>query len=383
MSLENVIASVNKKYGSNSLMMLSSGFVYKVPTLSTGILQLDISMGVGGLPRGRIIELYGPESSGKTSVCLTIIAQAQNEGLKCAFIDTEQALDLEWAKRLGVNIDELPISQPDCGEDALGICEMLVDSKEFGIIVVDSVAAMTPRAEIEGEIGASHVGLQARMMGQAMRKLAAKMNKTQTMVIFTNQIREKIGITYGSNETTPGGRALRFYASVRLDVRRTGYLKEGSAEDKCEPYGATVHVKIVKSKVSPPFRECDCSLIFNSGFDEFYSVFDLGVSHKIIKKAGSWFSYEGQQLGQGRVNVIDFLKENTNIALEIREKIKDLLLPKAKEVEEKQEMTLEVAQEKLKKFEDKLEKAEEEDKQKYAKLVDKYTKLVDILGKAV
>jgi recombination protein RecA len=289
-----------------------------ITVIPSGSLALDIALGVGGIPRGRIIEVFGPEGSGKTTVCLHMIAEAQAKGGIAAFIDAEHALDPTYARELGVNIDELLVSQPDSGEQALEIADMLVRSAALDIVVVDSVAALVPRAEIEGEMGDTHVGLQARLMSQAMRKLAGTLSRFDTSAIFINQLREKIGVMFGSPETTPGGRALKFYSSVRLDVRKIENLKDGT-----DVVGSRTRVKVVKNKVAPPFRQCEFDIMYGKGISKEGSLIDVGVEQEIIKKAGAWFTYEGDQLGQGRENAKQFLAEHTDVRDEIDRKVRE------------------------------------------------------------
>lgn len=320
------MAQIEKQFGKGSVMKLGENSHYNVDSIPTGALSLDIALGIGGVPRGRIIEIYGPESSGKTTIALHIIAQAQKRGGEAAFIDAEHALDPSYAKVLGVDVDSLIVSQPDTGEQGLEIAEALVRSGALDVIVVDSVAALVPKAEIDGEMGDSHVGLQARLMSQALRKLAGVVNKSNTICIFINQLREKIGVMYGSNETTAGGRALKFYASVRMDVRRVETLKNGS-----EFIGNRTRVKIVKNKVAPPFKEAEFDMMYGKGISREGNVLDVAVNLDIIKKGGSWFSYNEQRLGQGRENVKQYMVENPeftdNIENQIREKLSMPLLP--------------------------------------------------------
>jgi recombination protein RecA len=287
-------------------------------TIPTGSLALDIALGVGGIPRGRVVEVFGPEGSGKTTVCLHIIAEAQRQGGIAAFIDAEHALDPTYARELGVNIDELLVSQPDSGEQALEIADMLVRSGAMHLVVIDSVAALVPRAEIEGEMGDTHVGLQARLMSQAMRKLAGSLSKFETTAIFINQLREKIGVMFGSPETTPGGRALKFYSSVRLDVRKIENLKDGT-----DVVGSRTRVKVVKNKVAPPFRQCEFDIMYGKGISKEGSLLDTGVDLEIVKKSGAWFTYEGEQLGQGRENARAFLVEHIDLRDEIERKVRE------------------------------------------------------------
>ena len=317
-ALESAIGQIEKAFGKGSVMKLgTSGENLDVQAISTGSLGLDIALGIGGLPKGRIVEIYGPESSGKTTLALHVVAEAQKTGGTCAFVDAEHALDPVYAKKLGVNIDDLLISQPDAGEQALEIADTLVRSGAISVLVVDSVAALVPRAELEGDMGDSHMGLQARLMSQALRKLTSSISKSNCLVIFINQIRQKIGIMFGNPETTSGGNALKFYASVRLDIRRIGAIK-----DKDDIIGNQTRVKVVKNKVAPPFRTVEFDIMYGEGISKNGEIVDLGVSADIIEKSGSWFSYNDQRIGQGRENVKNFLNENSEIALEIEDKIK-------------------------------------------------------------
>jgi recombination protein RecA len=316
-AIETAVSQIERAFGKGAIMRLGGDQVVKVETVSTGSLGLDIALGVGGLPRGRIIEVYGPESSGKTTLALQTIAEAQKMGGICGFIDAEHALDPVYARKLGVNLDDLLISQPDNGEQALEIADTLVRSSSVDILVIDSVAALTPKAEIEGEMGESRPGLQARLMSQALRKLTGSISRTKTMVIFINQIRMKIGVMYGSPETTTGGNALKFYASVRLDIRRTSTLK-----DRDEPIGNQVRVKVVKNKVAPPFKQVEFDIMFGEGISKMGELIDLGVKANVVEKSGAWFSYDSQRLGQGRENAKTFLKDNPEIAAEIEGKIR-------------------------------------------------------------
>jgi len=311
-ALDVAMSQIEQTYGKGSIMKLGQRSVMDVESISTGSLSLDVALGIGGLPKGRIIEIYGPESSGKTTLALHVIAEAQKNGDSCAFIDAEHALDPAYAKKLGVNIDELLISQPDTGEQALEITDSLVRSKAISVLVVDSVAALTPRAEIEGEMGDSHMGLQARLMSQALRKLTGSVSKSNCMVIFINQIRMKIGVMFGSPETTAGGNALKFYSSCRLDIRRIGAIK-----DKEEIIGNQTRVKVVKNKVSPPFRVVEFDIMYGQGISKLGELIDIGVKSGIINKSGAWFSYKGDKIGQGRENSKIFLQENPQIATEI------------------------------------------------------------------
>ena len=315
------IGQIEKAYGKGSIMRMGvNGPMIKVSAIPTGAINLDAAIGIGGVPRGRITEVYGPESSGKTTLCLHVIANAQKNGGIAAFIDAEHALDIEYARKLGVDVDSLLVSQPDTGEQALEICEVLVRSSALDVVVIDSVAALVPRAEIEGEMGDSHVGLQARLMSQALRKLTGAINRSQTTVIFTNQIREKIGVMFGNPETTTGGRALKFYASLRIDIRRIGSIK-----DKEVLVGNKTRAKIVKNKVAPPFKQADFDIMFNVGIDHYGIIVDLGVENDVINKSGAWFSYGDVRLGQGRENAKAFLQENPDLAAEIEAKVKDVL----------------------------------------------------------
>ena len=317
-AIESAIGQIEKAFGKGSVMKLgTSGMNLDIQAISTGSLGLDVALGIGGLPKGRIVEIYGPESSGKTTLALHVVAEAQKAGGACAFIDAEHALDPVYAKKLGVNIDELLISQPDAGEQALEIADTLVRSGAISVLVVDSVAALVPRAELEGDMGDSHMGLQARLMSQALRKLTSSISKSNCLVIFINQIRQKIGIMFGNPETTSGGNALKFYASVRLDIRRIGAIK-----DKDDIIGNQTRVKVVKNKVAPPFRTVEFDIMYGEGISKNGEIVDLGVSAEIIEKSGSWFSYNEQRIGQGRENVKKFLAENTGIAKEIEDKIK-------------------------------------------------------------
>jgi len=320
-ALEQTLSALEKEFGKGTVMKLGDKTAMQVDTVPTGCLDLDIALGVGGIPRGRIIEIYGPESSGKTTVALQIVASVQKDGGLAAFIDAEHALDPNYAAALGVNVDELYVSQPNSGEDALEIAESLIRSGAVDIVVVDSVAALVPRAEIDGEMGDSFVGLQARMMSQAMRKLTGVVAKTNAIALFINQIREKVGVVYGNPETTTGGRALKFYASVRLEIRRGEPIKNGSMQ-----VGARTKIKVVKNKVAPPFRSCECDLLYGKGISREGSLIDLAVENDIINKSGAWFSYQDQRIGQGRDNTRMFLEQNPEIADEIERKIREKLL---------------------------------------------------------
>jgi recombination protein RecA len=315
-ALETALAQIEKAYGKGSIMRMGQQGSLEIEAISTGSIGLDIALGVGGLPKGRVIEIFGPESSGKTTLTLHVIAECQKGGGICAFVDAEHALDPVYARKLGVNVDELLISQPDSGEQALEIADTLVRSGAIDILVIDSVAALVPKAELEGEMGDSHMGLQARLMSQALRKLTSTISRTNCMVIFINQIRQKIGVTYGSNETTTGGNALKFYASVRLDIRRVGQIK-----DKEEVIGNLTKVKVVKNKVAPPFRTVEFDILYGEGISRFGELIDIGVKAGIVDKAGSWFSYGEQRIGQGKENSRQFLKNNQHVAKEIRARI--------------------------------------------------------------
>jgi len=315
-ALDVALANIEKQFGKGSLMRLGDDAAVPIASIPTGSIALDVALGIGGIPRGRVTEIYGPESSGKTTVALHIVAEAQRAGGTAAFIDAEHALDPTYAQALGVDINELLVSQPDNGEQALEIADMLIRSNAVDVIVIDSVAALTPRAEIEGEMGDSHVGLQARLMSQALRKIAGSLHRSHTSAIFINQLREKIGVMFGSPETTPGGRALKFYSSVRLDVRRIETLKDGT-----DAVGNRVRVKVVKNKVAPPFRQAEFDIIYGVGISREGSLIDLGVDEGIVRKAGAWYTYEGDQLGQGKENSRNFLREHPEVAKEIERRI--------------------------------------------------------------
>lgn len=326
-ALDAALSQIERQFGKGSIMKLGDNKTMDIDTISTGSLGLDIALGAGGLPYGRIVEIYGPESSGKTTLTLEVIAQAQREGKTCAFVDAEHALDPIYAAKLGVNINELLVSQPDTGEQALEICDMLTRSGAVDIIVVDSVAALTPKAEIEGDIGDSHVGLAARMMSQSMRKITGNLKRSNTMMIFINQIRMKIGVMFGNPETTTGGNALKFYASVRLDIRRIGSVKEGD-----EVVGNETRVKVVKNKIAPPFKQAEFIIMYGSGISKEGELIDLGVKHNIVDKSGAWYAYGGNKIGQGKANSIKFLKDNVEIANEIEAKIREIALPKPEDL---------------------------------------------------
>jgi recombination protein RecA len=316
-ALEMAMGQIEKQFGKGSVMKMGEKTTMKIETIPTGALALDLALGVGGLPRGRVVEVYGPESSGKSTLAMHVVAEAQRNGGICAYIDAEHAMDPIYARAIGVDVDELLISQPDTGEQALEITDMLVRSGALDVVVIDSVAALTPRAEIEGEMGDTHVGLQARLMSQALRKLTANLNKTDTICLFINQLREKIGVMFGSPETTPGGRALKFYSSVRLDIRRIESIKDG-----VEVVGNRTRVKVVKNKVAPPFRQAEFDIMYGKGISREGSLLDIGVDMGIVKKSGAWYTYEGEQLGQGRENAKQFLVENAEIMVEISERIR-------------------------------------------------------------
>lgn len=333
-ALESALAQIDRQFGKGSVMRLGSDERAPVAVVPTGSIALDVALGVGGLPRGRIIEIYGPESSGKTTLTLHAIANVQRAGGIAAFIDAEHALDPDYAQKLGVDIDQLLVSQPDTGEQALEIADMLVRSGAIDLVVIDSVAALVPKAEIEGEMGDSHVGLQARLMSQALRKLTGGLNQTNTTMIFINQLREKIGVFFGSPETTAGGKALKFYASVRLDIRRIETLKDGT-----EAVGNRTRVKVVKNKMAPPFKQAEFDILYGVGISREGSLIDFGVEHAIVKKSGAWYTYEGEQLGQGKENARNFLIKNADIAAEIETKIKQKLgIGQPKQVESSDEL---------------------------------------------
>ncbi len=320
-ALSAALSQIEKQFGKGSIMRLGDTQTLDVDAVSTGSLGLDIALGIGGLPMGRIVEIFGPESSGKTTLTLSVIAQAQKEGKTCAFIDAEHALDPIYAAKLGVQVDDLLVSQPDTGEQALEICDALVRSGAVDVIIVDSVAALTPKAEIEGEMGDSHMGLQARLMSQALRKLTANIKNANCLVVFINQIRMKIGVMFGNPETTTGGNALKFYASVRLDIRRIGAVKEGE-----DVIGSDTRVKVVKNKVAAPFRQAEFQILYGCGISKEGELIDLGVKHKLVDKAGAWYSYNGEKVGQGKANSIKFLQEHPEVAKELETKLRDLLL---------------------------------------------------------
>ena len=325
-ALAAALGQIEKQFGKGSIMRLGDNPIMEVETISTGSLSLDIALGIGGLPCGRVVEIFGPESSGKTTLTLQTIAEAQKVGKTCAFIDAEHALDPIYAAKLGVKVDDLLVSQPDTGEQALEICDMLVRSGAVDVVIVDSVAALTPKAEIEGEMGDTHVGLQARLMSQALRKLTANIKNANCLCIFINQIRMKIGVMFGNPETTTGGNALKFYASVRLDIRRTGAIKDGD-----EIVGNETRVKVVKNKVAPPFKQADFQIMYGAGISKESELVDLGVKCKLIDKSGAWYAYKGEKIGQGKANAMKFLQENVLVSKEIEQQLRDLLLNKTAE----------------------------------------------------
>jgi len=320
-ALNAALSQIERQFGKGSMMRLGEKGKEAIPAISTGSLGLDIALGIGGLPRGRIVEIYGPESSGKTTLTLQVIAECQRNGGTCAFIDAEHALDPIYAGNLGVDVENLLVSQPDTGEQALEICDMIVRSGAVDVVVIDSVAALTPKAEIEGDMGDSHMGLQARLMSQALRKMTGNIKNSNTLVIFINQIRMKIGVMFGSPETTTGGNALKFYASVRLDIRRIGSIKEGE-----EVVGSETRVKVVKNKVAPPFRQTEFQIMYGTGIYRMGEVIDLGVKLNLIDKAGAWYAYNGEKIGQGKKNAATYLEENPHLAKEIEGKIRDQML---------------------------------------------------------
>jgi recombination protein RecA len=321
-ALSAALSQIERQFGKGSVMRMGDRKRERMPSISTGSLGLDVALGIGGLPKGRIVEIYGPESSGKTTLTLSVIAQAQKKGATCAFVDAEHALDPDYAEKLGVNVDDLIVSQPDTGEQALEITDMLVRSGAVDVVIVDSVAALVPKAEIEGEMGDTHVGLQARLMSQALRKITGNVKNANTLVVFINQIRMKIGVMFGNPETTTGGNALKFYSSVRLDIRRIGAVKQGD-----EVTGNETRVKVVKNKVSPPFRQAEFQILYGQGINQLGEVLDLGVQQGLVDKSGAWYAYKGDKIGQGKQNACEFLRENPAIAEEIEQEIRARLLP--------------------------------------------------------
>ncbi|NIR41600.1 MAG: recombinase RecA [Actinobacteria bacterium] len=330
-ALDMALGQIEKQFGKGSVMKMGEKGTMAIESVPTGALALDLALGIGGLPRGRVTEIYGPEASGKTTLAIHVVAEAQRNGGICAYIDAEHAMDPVYARAIGVDIDELLISQPDTGEQALEIADMLIRSGALDVVVIDSVAALTPRAEIEGEMGDTHVGLQARLMSQALRKLTGNLNKSKTICIFINQLREKIGVMFGSPETTPGGRALKFYSSVRLDIRRIEAIKDGD-----EVVGNRTRVKVVKNKCAPPFRQAEFDIMYGKGISREGSVLDLAVDEGIVKKSGAWYTYDGEQLGQGRENAKKFLHENPEVMVEISDRVWKAVMP---EVEEEIDLT--------------------------------------------
>mgnify|MGYP005992313067 CR=1 FL=1 len=327
-ALQAALSQIERQFGKGTVMRMGDKELVKIPAISTGSLGLDIALGIGGLPKGRIAEIYGPESSGKTTLTLQVIAAAQKQGGTCAFIDAEHALDPVYAEKLGVNVDDLIISQPDTGEQALEVADMLVRSGAVDVIVIDSVAALTPKAEIEGDMGDHHVGLQARLMSQALRKITGNIKNANCLAIFINQIRMKIGVMFGNPETTTGGNALKFYASVRLDIRRIGAVKNGD-----EIVGNETRVKVVKNKIAPPFKQVEFQILYGEGINSLGELVDLGVKNEMVEKAGAWYSYKGDKIGQGKANAAKYLKENPEVAKEIDTRLRELLLPKTQPVE--------------------------------------------------
>ncbi|WP_099019718.1 recombinase RecA [Marinicella litoralis] len=332
-ALAAALGQIEKQFGKGSVMRMGDNKALTTDVYSTGSLGLDVALGIGGLPRGRVVEIYGPESSGKTTLTLHAVAECQKKGGTAAFIDAEHALDPAYAAKLGVNIDDLLVSQPDTGEEALEICDMLVRSNAIDMIVIDSVAALTPKAEIEGDMGDSHMGLQARLMSQALRKLTGNIKRTNCMVIFINQIRMKIGVMFGSPETTTGGNALKFYASVRLDIRRIGAIKKGD-----EVIGNDTRVKVVKNKMAPPFKQAQFEILYGQGISLLGELIDLGVTHNLVNKAGAWYSYGDIRIGQGKENSKQYFRENPEHAMELEQKIRDILLPKPEDIEAAEEI---------------------------------------------
>lgn len=325
-SLEAALSQIEKQFGKGTAMRMGDKERVAIPSISSGSLGLDVALGIGGWPKGRVVEIYGPESSGKTTLTLQAIAQCQKQGGTCAFIDAEHAMDPIYAEALGVNVDDLILSQPDTGEQGLEVADMLIRSGAVDLLVVDSVAALTPKAEIEGDMGDSHMGLQARLMSQALRKITGNIQKSGCCAMFINQLRMKIGVMFGNPETTTGGNALKFYASVRIDIRRIGAVKEGD-----EVVGNETRVKVVKNKVAPPFKQVEFNILYGKGISQLGEVIDIGVKHGFVEKSGAWYAYEGSKIGQGKQNSIKFLEENPNIANEIETKIRSLLLPTAEE----------------------------------------------------
>ena len=327
-ALQAALGQIERQFGKGTVMRMGDQKIERIPAISTGSLQLDIALGIGGLPRGRIVEIYGPESSGKTTLTLSVIAEAQKQGATCAFVDAEHALDPEYAKKLGANIDDLYVSQPDTGEQALEVTDMLVRSGAVDVVVIDSVAALVPKAEIEGDMGDAHVGLQARLMSQALRKITGSIKQANCLVIFINQIRMKIGVMFGNPETTTGGNALKFYSSVRLDIRRIGAVKDGD-----EVIGNETRVKVVKNKVAPPFRQAEFQILYGKGIYRMGELLDLGVKLKLVDKSGAWYAYKGNKIGQGKANSAQYLQDNSEVAAEIERLVKMELLTVSPNVE--------------------------------------------------
>jgi len=338
-ALSAALGQIEKQFGKGSVMRLGDDTRAEIEAISTGSIALDVALGIGGLPKGRVVEIYGPESSGKTTLTLQVIAEAQKAGGTCAFVDAEHALDPSYAEKLGVDVDNLLVSQPDTGEQALEITDMLVRSSAISVIVIDSVAALTPKAEIEGDMGDSHMGLQARLLSQALRKLTANIKRSNTLVIFINQLRMKIGVMFGNPETTTGGNALKFYSSVRLDIRRTGAIKKGD-----EIVGNETKVKVVKNKVAPPFKTINFEILYGEGISHEGEIIDMGVNCNIIDKAGAWYSYNGDRIGQGKDKVRTFMKENPAIADEIEAQIRKIMMPDPKSLPKEEEVSEEVAE---------------------------------------
>lgn len=336
-ALSAALSQIEKQFGKGSVMRLGDDVRTEIEAISTGSIALDVALGIGGLPKGRVVEIYGPESSGKTTLTLQVIAEAQKMGGTCAFVDAEHALDPSYAEKLGVNVDDLLVSQPDTGEQALEITDMLVRSSAISVIVIDSVAALTPKAEIEGDMGDSHMGLQARLLSQALRKLTANIKRSNTLVIFINQLRMKIGVMFGNPETTTGGNALKFYSSVRLDIRRTGAIKKGD-----EIVGNETKVKVVKNKVAPPFKTINFEILYGEGISHEGEIIDMGVNCNIIDKAGAWYSYNGDRIGQGKDKVRTFMKENPAVADEIEAQIRKIMMPDPKSLPKEEEVSQEV-----------------------------------------
>jgi recombination protein RecA len=339
-ALEMALGQIEKQFGKGAIMRMGESTHMQVEAISTGALSLDLALGIGGLPRGRVVELFGPESSGKSTLAMHVVAESQRNGGICAYIDAEHAMDPSYAGAIGVNVDDLLISQPDTGEQALEITDMLIRSGALDVIVIDSVAALTPRAEIEGEMGDAHVGLQARLMSQALRKITATLSKSNTIALFINQLREKVGVMFGSPEVTPGGRALKFYSSVRLDIRRIESIKDGA-----EVTGNRTRVKVVKNKIAPPFKQCEFDIMFSKGISREGTLLDVATDLEIVRKSGAWYTYEGEQLGQGRENAKAFLAENLELMIEISEKVRQKVgmagAPPAEEQPESDPLVLE------------------------------------------